>query len=190
MAVIADVFFLGFLYAAPLQLYSTICFVEQKSERAGLQEKIVSPPRAWPGEGVEGRAAGRGVCFLRLSQQASGLAQSRQAAQLDGDISFHCSRRRLRDWPRGRAEGRAAGRGILLYASRQLLAWPIWGGGGGAHVDMEFAFLSFSPPTSSLAWMGLWRGALPWCGVCLSIFHSLASRLKAKLCSVTGPNTI
>ena len=53
--------------------------------------------------------------------------------QLDGDISFHSSRRRLRDWPGGGAEGRAAGRGILLCASRhRLRAWPGWGGWGRA----------------------------------------------------------
>ena len=86
---------------------------------------------AWPGEGVGGRAAGRRVCFLRLSPPASGLARRRRAAQLDGDISFHSSRRRLRDWPGGGAEGRAAGRGILLCSSRhRLRAWPGWGGGG------------------------------------------------------------
>ena len=34
------------------------------------------------------------------------------------------------------------------------------------------------------------RGALPWPGVCLSIFHSPAPRREAQLCSVAGPNTI
>ena len=50
--------------------------------------------------------------------------------------------------------------------------------------------LRLLPPTLGLAWMGRWRGALPWRGACLSLFHSLASRREAKLCSVTGPNTI
>ena len=47
-----------------------------------------------------------------------------------------------------------------------------------------------SSPTSGLARSGRWRGALRWPGVCFSIFHSLASRREAQLCSVTGPNTI
>ena len=88
-------------------------------------------------------------------------------------------------WPgqEGAAEGRAAGRGVALYASRcRHRAWP---GGGGRAADGRAAgwgvcFLRLSQPTSGLAWRGQWRAAcvLPWRGVCFSesIFHSLASR--------------
>ena len=116
--------------------------------------------RAWPGEGVGGRAAGRRVCFLRLSPPASGLARRRRAAQLDGDISFHSSRRRLRDWPGGGAEGRAAGRGILLCASRhRLRAWPGWGGGGARRWTRSLLF--YASCRQLRAWPG-WGGG----GVC------------------------
>ena len=184
--------FLGFLYAGPWQLYSTICFVEQKSERAGLQEKIVSPPtsglawrgrrraRSWtgsllstplaacfgPGPEEAGRTAGQRYFFPLLSPPTSELALRRGIGA--------CS------WMRN----------FVLRLSPLTSGLARMGRRGGAKVDVEFAFLAFlrfSPQTSSLAWMGLW-GALPWRGVCLSIFQSLASRREAKLCSVTGPN--
>ena len=89
------------------------------------------------------------------------------------------------------SEGRTARRGIrFLRLSPPTSGLARIGRQGGAQLDAEFAFLRFSPPTSGLAWMGRWRGALPWHGACLSIFHSPASRWEAKLCSVTGPNTI
>ena len=89
------------------------------------------------------------------------------------------------------SEGRTARRGIrFLRLSPPTSGLARIGRQGGAQLDAEFAFLRFSPPTSGLAWMGRWRGALPWRGACLSLFHSLASRREAKLCSVTGPNTI
>ena len=50
--------------------------------------------------------------------------------------------------------------------------------------------LRLSPPTSGLVRRGRRRGALPWPGVCFTIFHSPASQREAQLCSVTGPNTI
>ena len=37
---------------------------------------------------------------------------------------------------------------------------------------------------------GAAEGCTALAGICLSIFHSLASRREAKLCSVTSPNTI
>ena len=57
------------------------------------------PPTSGPGPGPEpaakGRAAGRGVCFLRLSPPTSGLARRgrRRGAQLDGEFPFYASRR-------------------------------------------------------------------------------------------------
>ena len=93
--------------------------------------------------------------------------------------------------PERASEGRAAGRGIRsLRLSPPTSGLARMGRRGGAQLDAEFAFLRFSPPTLGLAWMGRWKGALPWRGVWLPIFHSLASRREAKLCSVTGPNTV
>ena len=144
-----------------------------------------------------------------------GLERASEGAQLDGEFAFYASRRRLRAWPGGGGPhswteiflstpltavsgiGPAAGRrGAQL--DEEFCHAPLAtdfgpgpdGAAGGAQVGAEFAFLRFSPPTSGLAWMGRWRGALPWRGACLSLFHSLASRREAKLCSVTGPNTI
>ena len=141
-----------------------------------------------------------------------GLERASEGAKLDGEFAFYASRRRLRAWPGGGGPhswteisplaavfgtGSAAGRrGAQLdeefcYAPLATDFGPgPDGAAGGAQVGAEFAFLRFLPPTSGLAWMGRWRGALPWRGACLSLFHSLASRREAKLCSVTGPNTI
>ena len=87
--------------------------------------------RAWPEGAMEGCAAGRGVCFLRLSPPTSGLARRgrRGGAQLDGEFAFYASRHRLRVWP-GRDRGGAQLDGeFAFYASRhRLWAWP--GGGG------------------------------------------------------------
>ena len=73
-------------------------------------------PELW----VEGRSAGQGVCFLRLSPPTSDLARlRRRGMQLDGKFSLYASRRRLRGWS---------------------------GGGGGEVLCLcvEFAFLSFT----------------------------------------------
>ena len=128
---------------------------------------------------LEGRAAGRGVCSLRLSPLTLGLARRRTAERryssffplLSPSTSGLAWRRRWR--------GAQLHRELAFYASRhRLWARPRWGGQrGGAQLDAEFAFLCFSPPSSGLPWMGQWRGALPCRGVCLSIFHSLASLL-------------
>ena len=106
-------------------------------------------------------------------------------------FALYVFRRRLLAWP-----GEGVGGAYSWTGNRFLRLSPPTSGlarigrQGGAQLDAEFAFLRFSPPTSGLAWMGRWRGALPWHGACLSIFHSPASRREAKLCSVTGPNTI
>ena len=91
----------------------------RRGEVRSWTETFLSTPRAaHSGPGPEA-VAGRGVCSLRLPPSTSGLTRRwrRRAAQLDGDISFYASRRRL--W-----------------------AWP--GGGGGGARGPEFAFLSFT----------------------------------------------
>ena len=126
------------------------------------------------GPGLEA-ATGRGVCFLRLPPSTLGLARRRRrrrGAQLDGDVSFYASRRRLRAWPGGgggggrswtgvcfpslapltsglaqrrRRRGAQPDGGLAVYASRRRLwASPGGGGGGAGCLGPEFAFLSFT----------------------------------------------
>ena len=165
---------------------------------------------------MEGRSAGRGVCFLRLPPPTSGLARRRQqrGARLDRELlRTPLSLADFGPGPEAAAEGRSAGRGVCFlrlspptlglarirrqdgefafYASRRRLRAWLGGGGCGARSWVQI-FLStpraadFGPRPE-----GAVEGrAAFWPGVCFSIFRSLASRRKARLCSVTGPNTI
>ena len=111
----------------------------------------------------------------------------RRGAQLDGDFAFYASRLRLPKF--GPGSEAAAGRGVCFLR----LPPPTLGlarRGGGRAAGRGVCFLRLPPSTSGLVRRGRRRGALPWPGVCFSIFHSPASRREAQLCSVTGPNTI
>ena len=69
--------------------------------------------------------AGRGVFFLRLSPQTSGLARTRRqrGAQLNVEFAFYASRRRLRAWPTAGPEAESLH--FIVFPSRPLLrAWP------------------------------------------------------------------
>ena len=73
-----------------------ICFSASLATDSGPGSEVV----------VEGWAAGRGVCFLRLPPPTSSLAalaqrRPRRGLQLDGEFSLHASRHRLRAWPGG-----------------------------------------------------------------------------------------
>ena len=112
---------------------------------------------------AEGWAAGRGVCFLRLPPPTSGLAALAQ---------------------RGPRRGLQLDGEFSLHVSRRRLrAWP--GGGSG---DVR----SSTPLAADLGPGPEWAAEvlLPWHGVSFSIFHSMASRREAKLCSVTGPEKV
>ena len=125
--------------------------------------------RAGARSGVEGRAAGRGVCSLRISCPTSGLGRRwrRRGApagrpELDGEYAFYASRLRPRAWPRENGGG-------ALSWTRSLLPTPLTSdfepgpeaaaAGIGAQLDGEFCFLCLSPPTSGLARRGQRRRA-------------------------------
>ena len=133
-----------------------------------------------PEVALEWRAAGRGICFLRLSPSISGLARRglRGGEQLDGEFALYASesRRRLRQlraWPGGGGGGARSwtenferlSSPTLELARRARVGRALRAAGRG------ICFLRLSPPTSGLAQRGRGRGALPWRGVCLSIFH-------------------
>ena len=151
------------------------------------------------------------VCSLRLSPPTSGLAWSghRRALSWTGSFksSFYASRHRPWAWP---GEGGqhswteiflstplAADFGTGPEAERtgaqldeKFCYTPLAtdfgpgldGAAGGRAGGRGVCFSMFLASNFALAWMRRWRGALPWRGVCLSIFHSLASRREAKLC--------
>ena len=62
---------------------------------------LSTPLAANFGPGQDGGAAGRGICFIRLSPPTSGLGRRgrRRGAQLDWEFAFYTSRRRRRAWP-------------------------------------------------------------------------------------------
>ena len=82
---------------------------------------LCTPLAAYSGPGseaaAEGRAAGRGICSLRLSPPTSGLAQRGSAGvQLDGEFALYASRRQadLGPGPGAAAKGCAAGQGVFF----------------------------------------------------------------------------
>ena len=96
--------------------------------------------RLGPGQEAEEevRAAGRGVCILRLSPPTSGLDRRgrRRGAQLDREFASYASRRRL--WARfgGGSEGAAYETGSLkgrdyLACFAWLARWASWCDTGG-----------------------------------------------------------
>ena len=97
---------------------------------------LCTPPAADFGPGLEvaaeGYAAGRGVCFLRLSPPISGQARRRRRreAQLDRVSALYASCRRLRARPGGSGGGGCGWIGVcsLRLSPLRLRAWP--GGGG------------------------------------------------------------
>ena len=100
---------------------------------------------------AEERSAGRGVCFLRLSPPFLDLARRgrRTAAQLDGDLAFYGSCRRISAWPGGGGQ-----MGSIL--SMPLAAGYGPGPEGSAEVAQVGAvgqgvcFLRFSPRVAQL----------------------------------------
>ena len=137
-----------------------------------------------------GCAAGQGITLYTSRRRLRAWRRVRQrGAQLDGAFAFYSSRRQLRARTRGGgrtgsllstppaidfglgSEGAAAGSAagdISFYASRRRLwAWPGRGAAEGRAAGRGVCRLCLSPPTSGLAWMGRWRGALPGPGVLL-----------------------
>ena len=168
-----------------------------------------STPSFAPPGGVRGAGAGRLVQLpywtrstpsFRILRAARGRARSwswTAGATTLMDEVFYPTSDPAADFGNGpdvAAGGRAAGRGVCFLRLSGPLAADFGPGQEirrrDAQLDGEFVFprLRLSPPTSGLARRGRRRGV--WRGVCLSIFHSLASRREAKVCSVTGPNTI
>ena len=148
---------------------------------------------------VEGRSAGRGVCSLRRAPLTFCLARRRRRRGADREFAFYASCRRHRAWPGGGGSGARAGRRYFfpcLTPPTLGLARSGQGRGAqldgltfglgmetvwrqrGAGLDDELAFFGSrreSAPTSGLTRRWRWWGALPWPGVCFSIFHSPAS---------------
>ena len=140
-----------------------------------------------PEAAAEGRSAGLGVCFLRLSPPTSGQARRRRQ---DGEFAFYASRRRLRAWLGGGCGGARSWRYFFLRLAPPTLGLARGWAAEGRAAGRGVCRLRLSLSTSGLARMGRRRGVLPGPGVCFSILHSPASRCEAQLCSVTGPNTI
>ena len=142
---------------------------------------------------------GRGVCSLRRAPLTFCLARRRRRRGADREFAFYASCRRHRAWPGGGGSGARAGRRYFfpcLTPPTLGLARSGQGRGAqldgltfglgmetvwrqrGAGLDDELAFFGSrreSAPTSGLTRRWRWWGALPWPGVCFSIFHSPAS---------------
>ena len=112
-----------------------------------LDGELLSMPLAadfgpGPEAAAEGRSAGWGVCFLRLSPPTSGLARRRRrrGAELHGEFAHYVSRRRLRAWPGGGSGGERSwtvsldGKFAHNAFRRRIRAWP--GGGGGRALSL------------------------------------------------------
>ena len=141
-----------------------------------------STPSFAPPGGVRGAGAGRLLplpYWMRsttpppLLPPTSSLARRRwrRGAQLDGELAFYGSRRRLRALPGGGGGGALSWTGGLLSLPLAAIFGPGPGGAAeGCAGGREVCFLRFSQSTSGLARRGRRRGSLRNGG---SAFHRL-----------------
>ena len=172
----------------PPILSPTLCLAQRRWRRGEWQCLESAPPH--------------------LSLLTTGLARRRRrrGAQLDGEFAFYvsCQCCRLRAWPGGGGGGAVSWTGSL----RLSLGWPSCPAGATQEGSLALQVCSARGQTtlsSALSWLdgpsdittrlsllGCSAGAVvtPAHTFTYSIFHSLSSRREAKLCLVTGPNTI
>ena len=94
----------------------------------------LSPPIwAWPGGCGRGYAAGRRVCFLRLSPPTSGLAWRlrQRGAQLDGGLLSTMPLSSFRHGLEGAIDGRPMRLGVCFSSSFRVAHCLAWPGGDG-----------------------------------------------------------